>query len=194
MSWLISPVADWWWDYECISGIIIDDCFWYPRGNHYSCRKIARKWAQHKSMRAHLQVNLVTRWANATKHLLSLCIYIISYLSSNFKPLCDCILCSRTGVFFFIFFFRCFDFSFLCRFLESKRRKELSALLRFGLRFTRCTRSGQLGITGKEFNAMLRIACRYLRHTLRLLAAAFRSFAKSSQCAVKPPVSYVLLL
>ena len=33
-----------------------------------------------------------------------------------------------------------------------------------------------------------------LRHTLRLLAAAFRSSAKSSQCAVKPSVSYVLLL
>ena len=145
MSWLISPVADWWWDYECISGIIIDDCFWYPRGNHYSCRKIARKWAQHKSMRARLQRILVTRWANAAKHLLSLCIYIISYLSSkskkphnqvatqlsikflickgradvpppaisfsiiahlssNFKPLCDCILCSRTGVFLFLYF------------------------------------------------------------------------------------------
>ena len=36
-------------------------------------------------MRAHLQVNLVTRWANATKHLLSLCIYIIPYLSNKSK-------------------------------------------------------------------------------------------------------------
>ncbi|WP_455656492.1 hypothetical protein [Phascolarctobacterium sp.] len=79
------------------------------------------------------------------------------------------------------------EFPRLWSFLERKLRKELSALLRFGLRFTRCTRFGQLGITGKEFNAMLRIACRYLRHTLRLLAAAFRPSAKSSQCAVKPP-------
>ena len=95
----------------------------------------------------------------------------------------------RFSLCFFIFVFHfC-----LCRFLESKRRKELSALLRFGLRFTRCTRSGQLGITGKDSNALPCIACRCLRHTLRLLAAACRSSAKSSQCAVKHSVSYVWL-
>ena len=115
---------------------------------------------------------------------------VCTFSLCSFLPKASCAKKTNFSLCFFIFVFHfC-----LCRFLESKRRKELSALLSFGLRFTRCTRSGQLGITGKEFNAMLRIARRYLRHTLRLLAAAFRSSAKSSQCAVKPPVSYVLLL
>ena len=39
MSWLISPVTDWWWDYEHISGIVtgivINDSVWYSRGYHF---------------------------------------------------------------------------------------------------------------------------------------------------------------
>ena len=38
MSWLISPVTDWWWDYEHISGIVINDSVWYPRRYHFALK------------------------------------------------------------------------------------------------------------------------------------------------------------